>query len=329
METNKLLTFIEELSIKDKKTLSQKVLKTVEEVGELSKVVLPFENADGTVHRFSDKNKILEEVADVLLTSISIAYSLDFTNEEIKDMLYEKAVKWQHIQSKEQEINKNSIPFEIHITVKLPEERICAELSNIDYFKQSCASLKVKPIVLDLENPNGNMIDVMTSSHFLGDNVSAYFEMIYLTRQLRAHNFDVVREKIETVPWHPAAPSELNHVKKMPENCYFESHIGVVINNESEKEILKVIAESCDAHLSRNFFKKNQDGSYINMVTLRKYDDTYEGFKKDHDNLVKYIEHKLVINEKPIVEFAIFDSKVSHDFNWLKAKEYSYDSMLK
>ena len=39
--------FIKDLSIKDKKTLSQKTLKLVEEVGELSRVILPFDSAPG------------------------------------------------------------------------------------------------------------------------------------------------------------------------------------------------------------------------------------------------------------------------------------------
>lgn len=39
--------FIKKLSLSDKKTLSQKALKTCEEVGELAKAVLPFDSAHG------------------------------------------------------------------------------------------------------------------------------------------------------------------------------------------------------------------------------------------------------------------------------------------
>ena len=56
-----LLDYIKKLSLDDKKTLSQKALKVAEESGELAKVVLPFDNAAGTIHRFIEKGRILEE----------------------------------------------------------------------------------------------------------------------------------------------------------------------------------------------------------------------------------------------------------------------------
>ena len=41
--------FIRTLSEKDKKTLSQKCLKLVEEVGELARIILPYDSAHGTI----------------------------------------------------------------------------------------------------------------------------------------------------------------------------------------------------------------------------------------------------------------------------------------
>ena len=90
-----LLNYIQELSKKDKKTLSQKALKVAEESGELAKAVLPFDSAYATRHRFVDKTKILEEVCDTILASISIAYDLDFSHEEIEEMMYTKSQKMQ------------------------------------------------------------------------------------------------------------------------------------------------------------------------------------------------------------------------------------------
>ena len=87
--------------MKDKKTLSQKGLKLAEEVGELAKVILPYDSAHGTNHRFIDKERILEEVVDVYLTNISIAHSIGITDEEFDEMLNRKSLKWAELQSKE------------------------------------------------------------------------------------------------------------------------------------------------------------------------------------------------------------------------------------
>jgi len=304
MMNNKLLKIIKELSINDTKTLSQKALKVSEECGELAKVILPFDNASGTLHRFSNKEKILEEVSDVILSAISIAYDLDFNDSEIIDMLYEKIIKWQKIQNKESKINPNQIPFEIHITIKCP--------INIDKYKIDCYDIGVKPIVLDLKK---DLIDVMTSSKIVGTNKEAYFECIRISEALNVLGYDVIREKIESVTYHPSAPVDVND--KMPENCYFESHIGCLVNDDNEKTVLEYIAKKNNAHLSRNVFKKNEDGSYINMVTYRQYDGTTKSFGDKIKHLQNELDDSGFKYDKIITEFSVYDTKVSHDLNWL------------
>ena len=106
--------YIKDLSIKDKKTLSQKALKLVEEVGELSRVILPYDSAHGTNHRFTDRDAILEELVDVYLTNISISHSLGFTDEEFNDMLVRKTEKWGSLQAKEEEATF-PLPFALQV----------------------------------------------------------------------------------------------------------------------------------------------------------------------------------------------------------------------
>jgi len=303
-----LSEFIKELTKQDKKSLSQKALKVCEEAGELAKVILPFDNADGTLHRFVDKHKILEEVADVYLSAISIAYDLDFTEEEIDDMISAKARKWADLQRREAKLNEK-IPFEIHVTV---------HAADTDMFKQICKSLNVKPIVLDLQTKNKTTIkDVMTSSVHMGTNRSAYEEMKRISHGLVMEGYDIVREKIETVPWHPAAPSASSEAD-MPKNCYFETHIGVNVSDEDHKEELEIVTKIFDAHLSRNAFKVHEDGSWMQMVTLRTYEGTREDFEYKADMLYNIIKINGFHVEKRITEFSIYDTKVSHDAEWLK-----------
>lgn len=336
--------FIKTLSIQDKKNLSQKALKTCEEVGELAKAILPFDSAPGTNHRFVDKYKILEEVADVYLTNISIAYSLGFTDEEINEVIHQKSLKWSEIQSKELE-SSFPLPFEIHITVDGSEMRdpimFDRKRFDIDYFKKVCKSIGVKPIVLDLETNQDIIKDTMTSSKFFGDNRGAYDESQRIVEELKECGFEVLRTKIETVPWHPSAPAVWPDFSKsnrspvnLPNDCYFESHIGVIILPEQKEDLTKYIDKEFNGKtlgdrvnvrlsgivkLSQNFFKKSVDGGqFVNMVTYRSNTVGSRDFK----NEVEIIKEALRIGgfnfEKVEVEYAIYDTNVSHDSNWLK-----------
>lgn len=304
-----LLNFIKQLSERDKKNLSQKALKAAEEVGELAKAVLPFDNAYGTTHRFIDKNKILEEVADVILTALSVAYDVGGSDEEVADMMEKKSIKWAELQSREDKMSY-PIPFEIHVTIKDPK--------NIEQFKQDCQLIGVKPIVLDLQNNNSEtvMMDVMTSSVFYGDNPGAYNKAWEITYFLKEKGYNVVRQKIETLPWHPAAPSAKHANPVMPKNCYFESHVQIVTTQDRRKD-LEDIATKNNSHLSRNFFKKISDNQYIIMITLRKREGTYEDFLLELENLKNDLAEKGFEYKKLEVEFSIYDTNLSHDYNWI------------
>jgi hypothetical protein len=300
----------------------------------LARVILPFDSAHGTSHRFTDREKILEEVVDVYLSNISIAHSLGFTDEQFNEMLNKKSNKWATIQAKEDEVTF-PLPYEIHITIDL--ENILETNFTIDNFREDCKSIDVKPIVLDLEMKEGSIKDVMTSSKHFGDNRSAYEESNRIANKLTSFGYKVVRNKIETVPWHPAAPT-FNTGEPIPNGCYFESHIGVVISPE-EKPYLEGLVEELNAgffspsrgfsrpsqielggtcKLSQNFFKKSKDGSkFVNMLTYRDSMTCKEDFERDVE-LIKFLlnEDKFGF-EKVEVEYALYDTNVNHDSKWI------------
>lgn len=310
MKTN-LFDFIHLLTSTDKKTLSQKALKTVEEVGELAKYVLPYDDAYATTHRFVERQRILEESVDTVLSALSVAYDVGFTTDEIEEMMWTKSHKWHYLQTKQDKV-KYPTPFEIHITVS------CNGPLTLDFstaFNASCERIGVKPIVLDLTLSNGNsIVDVMTSSKHVGNNMTVYREVERIVTLLTNDGFTVTRKKIETVPWHPAAPQQ--HGEPMPNNCYFEAHLPIMINNKSSADIIAQHCKDLGAHMSRNAFKTYPDGSYVQMVTMRKYDGTYESFKREVDLAVTMFEANGLIN-KPIIEFSIYDTKLSNDFPWI------------
>lgn len=294
----------------DTKTLSQKALKAAEEIGELAKVVLPFEGAYATTHRFVDRRRVLEEVVDVILCARSIAYDLDFDDSEIEDMVIHKMRKWAELQSREKKANY-PVPYEFHITVRTKE---------IERFKGTCAALGVKPIVLDLQNQQGESVmhDVMTSSTFIGDNPGAYNEMERIAVGLSEAGFEVVRKKIETVPWHPAAPDgEYGEAPEMPKDCYFETHFGVVCNPTRRGE-LHGIAKQLDAHLSRNIFKKLDGDNFKIMLTARSYGGTATEFKKRVQDIEATLREAGFDVDKVIVEFSVYDTRVNHDSSWIR-----------
>lgn len=313
----KLLAFVRTLTKADRKTLSQKTLKTTEEVGELAKKALPFENAFATTHRFVEKRDILEECADLILCALSVAYDLDFDDEAIEEMMALKAEKWASLQAREEGV-KYPLPFELHVTV---------ESAPADTFRQVCDALQVKPIFLALQDRSGETVleDVMTSSVFFGDNRQALDELERIASGLSAAGLTVVRRKIETVPWHPAAPSEKNGVATMPPGGYFESHLNVIVEARDaeeareKREELAGIARAGHAHLSRNVFKKLSDTAFTVMMTLRAYDGTREAFDVKRDWLAGALDVSGFKVEKVITEFSIYDTKTAHDASWLRA----------
>jgi hypothetical protein len=321
-------------------------------MGELARIILPYDSAHGTNHRFTDREALLEEVVDIHLSNISIAYSLGFTDEEFNDMLIRKSQKWSQLQANEEKA-EFPLPFEIHVTVDF-DELFTNEWSNkiqkegvikypisdrkkqrkewsdkiLDKFKDTCARIGVKPIVIDLEINDGSIIkDVMTSSKHFGDNRTAYEESKRICRELELHGFKVLRNKIESVPWHPAAPV-ISTGKEIPNGCYFEAHIGVTIYpgqktelNDFVKSTLTdghLIELSGTAKLSQNFFKKSKDGSkFVNMLTYRSNMCGSPKFKLE----VEGIKHLLVEEgfefEKVEVEYAVYDTNVTHDAKWI------------
>lgn len=308
-----LVEFIRELSLSDTKSLSQKVTKTGEEFGELCRAINPFENAFATTHRFVDPRNILEECADVILCAMSISNDVGFTHDELCAMMLDKAGKWQGLQAKSARVTY-PVPFEIHITIAG---------GDVEQFKTDCADISVKPLLLDLQSRKGGSFrDLQTSSKHLGTNRTAYEEVQRIAGALRDRGYEVVREKIETVPWHPMAPSQADANPKMPKNCYFECHFGVNVHEDDEARFRDAASRLPDLHVSRNVFKKSDNGTVKIMLTGRDYETTYEHFKASVDIMLAMLNGigltmKDFSVDKPIVEFSVYDTKISHDKAWL------------
>lgn len=309
-----LLEEVKRLSKLDKKTLSQKALKTGEEFGELSKAVLPYDNAHGTRRNFVTDENILEEVADIMLCALSIGYSLGFNDNQITVMMAKKAVKWANLQNDESRV-ESKFPFEIHVSV------MCENWTEDHFsaFKIICARLRVKPTVLELQNQVGadEGLDVMTSCVFHGTNETVLNEVQRIALQLEGEGFNVIRKKIETLPWHPAAPSKKNN-HPMPKDCYFESHYEIEKESltANNGRLVSMIVGRYHAQFSRN--KRRYDQV---MITLRSGSGTFEGHEAVtammiEDLLAVGVEIKDMNNE-----FSIYDTNILHDAQWMTHRQ--------
>lgn len=90
---------IHDTTLKDKKTLAQKALKTSEECGELSEAVLKFDKAHGLEYKISENEdlsaNVLQEAADVIICAASTAFCIGFTVDDLKSAIQSKVDKWE------------------------------------------------------------------------------------------------------------------------------------------------------------------------------------------------------------------------------------------
>lgn len=199
------------------------------------------------------------------------------------------------------------VPYEIHVTV---------EEAEVDSFRGACASIGVKPLFLALQLASGGTVrDVMTSSVHRGDDLSARAEASRIAERLASAGFKVARTKIETVPWHPEAPSWERREHSSP-GRYFEAHLAVTCR-PCDRSFLASLAAENGLHLSKNVLKDTGDGAGIVMATARSYETTHEDFREMAERCREAITGAGFSVEKLIVEYAIYDDREVMDDAWI------------
>lgn len=189
-------------------------------------------------------------------------------------------------------------PFEFHHTVKITSEE------DINKFKVTCSELKVKPILVGMTS---GVQDLMTSARMLGSINDAYTYLKELSGQLSSRGFQVIREKLETVPWYLE-----NDVPGTSQ--YFECHYQVPVDESTDYEKLASICKTNNAHLSRNLFKVFKTGG-IQMITIRNYNSKDE-FQNSSNKLLHElsdISNKISMEQ----EFVVLDTNLSLDDHWI------------
>lgn len=198
--------------------------------------------------------------------------------------------------------------YEIHITVKSDGE--------IEQFKEACATLEVKPLVVQLSN-GAVPDDVMTSSSITCTPSELRDECVRILIGLEAMSWNTVRCKIECAPFHEkVANLEPNDI--LPSQ-YFESHIPVVMGpeqTEADWQRLRAFADGTLLHMSANAFKVQDDIRTI-MLTRRATSFSTQRFCSYIPYLCNVMAGLGFNVQVPVVEFAIFDSNRAHDNQWI------------
>lgn len=86
---------IQHLSLKEPKTLEQRMIKLMEEAGELAQEVLVETKASGVQHKQQGADGLLGECVDVLLVCLSIYFGHGGTMQELQFRIGEKCAKWE------------------------------------------------------------------------------------------------------------------------------------------------------------------------------------------------------------------------------------------
>lgn len=208
--------------------------------------------------------------------------------------------------------------YEIHVTV---------DAGNRGDFVQACSDAGVKPVLLHLQNTQEITVDdMMTSSKFLGTIEECWTEVHRIERILISYGLVIARVKLESTPRHSMALA-VKTGKDMPTGCYFECHVPVHCQ-ENEIQLVREVAKSAGAHVSRNIFKITDNGSQVIMVTLRNRESNIIMF----DNLLSQLiekflwsdlgdEGKATLLRTPTkTEFIVYDDNEAHDNAWLGIK---------
>lgn len=181
--------------------------------------------------------------------------------------------------------------FEIHITVNTHyRAKFCTE----------CASIGVKPIVIDTGESN----QVMTSSKHVGDEWMTTLKR--LSDELIDLGYDVIRKKVEIMP-------EANRNKDF---LYFESHLRLKLPIGFDKSAIKKLCLERNFNMSRNVFKTSDDSEF-QMLTLRSEVDL-KTFRKEVEDMRNTLDAMGIVCDKVEIEECVYDSNVSLDKLWMR-----------
>lgn len=200
--------------------------------------------------------------------------------------------------------------YECHITVTIPPNKQEA----LERFINVCHSLKAKPIVIVL-NQGQTPTQPMLGKQLIGSPEWVHQEILDLEYTL-AQQFEVTRVKVEVSPDTTNLPHNQDKATQLPESCYFEHHVKMLLPNTFDQTVLRKELEQYQGYLSRNAIAKHNDDYEYRFVTQR-FRTSEAKAKQGLQDLLSYLEQQNITVTSTIREFNIFDSQADLDKGWM------------
>jgi hypothetical protein len=139
--------------------------------------------------------------------------------------------------------------------------------------------------------------------------------------RLRGGGFDVVRVKIEAAPWNEDVPRTAGEAESLPEDCYFEHHVKLVLAGEHETAAVRELSERHGAHVSRNARRVLNGGSHERFVTQRCRRVGRQSARDRLEALLKALADGGFSPVEVEEEFVVHDDNPSVDVGWIEERE--------
>lgn len=195
-------------------------------------------------------------------------------------------------------------PYEVHITVD--------DDTPIDAFRDACELVDAKPLVITDHRLGKGRVEKITRSTIIGTDDDAHEERRRVSALLTVGGIRVVREKIETAPWHAAVPRY--PMPRCAPLTYFEGHATAKIPDELPREKSRELI--LEAALVNGLYVSQSDNHPFRAIFTARALSNLEDFAKVFGEATMRVDRGGLKIVSKRVEFVLFDSKPSHDIGW-------------
>ena len=138
-----------------------------------------------------------------------------------------------------------------------------------------------------------------------------------LCQELNGLNEHVVRVKIEAHIDNACVPSHFTHeTAKHADELYFEHHVKLCLNQQTNIDALRQIAEHHDARISANARRVRSDGNEERFLTQRVFRAGRDQAQEVLRDLLTELRNKEFAILEIESEYVVFDSNLPLDDGW-------------